>query len=112
VEFSRTPVGYLIQHLCPLEWKLLSESNIKGLITPELIDMIATASEDEFFQSEAYRLALIDYREFGLATPHKKAKSVTQEIKYAKIRREKRLKEIGKNKNPNRFTTTGRDSVE
>lgn len=81
----------MIQHLCPLEWKLLTESGIKSEISPELIDKIAIASDDDFFHSEAYRKALIDYRKFGVATPNRIIRTVAKEIKYAKIRRQKRL---------------------
>ena len=86
--FEQTPIGYLIKHECPIEWGFLTDiKQTRGLtITPELIENITYMSDNYVFRTERFRKALMDFREYGYATPNKKEFDLEDELRYIKDR--------------------------
>jgi hypothetical protein len=91
VSFSETPVGYLIRHVCPVEWnmlELLIEQRIR--ITPALVDQFTRKSDNPFFTTREFREAMADFRKHGYRTPKKKNFNLDTEIKYILERMQQR----------------------
>lgn len=80
---AETPVGYLIQHVCPVEWSMLEmlvEQRVR--ITPAFIDQFTRKSDNPFFTTMEFREAMADFRKHGFRTPKKKGFNLDAEIKY------------------------------
>ena len=91
VLFSETPVGYLIRHVCPVEWnmlELLIEQRIR--ITPALVDQFTRKSDNPFFMTREFREAMADFRKHGYRTPKRKGFNLDTEIKYILERMQQR----------------------
>lgn len=83
VSFSETPVGYLIRHVCPVEWnmlELLIEQRIR--ITPALVDQFTRKSDNPFFMTRGFREAMADFRKHGYRTLKRRGFNLDAEIKY------------------------------
>ena len=66
-EFSETKVGHYLKHEAPLEYELiLDASGASSAPTADLIEAIGYASINLLFRKPKFRVALIEYRKYGL----------------------------------------------
>ena len=86
--FEETPIGYLISHECPIEWKFIMDvKQAKGLtITPDFIESFCYMSDNPIFKTEKYRRALIDFREYGFNTPNRIEFNLDDELRHIRDR--------------------------
>ena len=93
--FDQTPIGYLIKHECPVEWRFITDiKTANGLnVTADFLENLAYMSDNPFFRTEKFRRALMDFREYGYVTPNRKGFDLDDELRYIRdrIRRTKRL---------------------
>lgn len=94
-KFENTPVGYLIKHECPLEWKLLNEIRKinRQVINAAFLEQFADILDNRVFKTERFRTALEDFRTYGFRTPNKMEFDLDDELKYIRdrIENKKRL---------------------
>lgn len=84
--FEQTPIGYLIQHECPIEWAIICDiKQIRGVsINADFLEHFAYSSENPVFKTEKFRRALIDFREYGCATPNRIDFDLDEELRLIK----------------------------
>lgn len=65
--FESTEIGFLLKRYCIVEYNLIysiaKENHIK--INADIIERVSYASDNPFFKSNAYRLALLSFRVNG-----------------------------------------------
>ena len=89
--FEETKLGFFIQHEAPLEYRILRESfdlsNMDVEILAKLIESISYSSGCKLFRKTKFRLALIEFREYGYYAPKIIKNSVDKELYYMRIRK-------------------------
>ena len=87
-KFNETHIGYLLEHITPLEYRLILEAG--GVAPPpDLIEALSYSSLDPFFRTDEFRQALMEYRKTGLR-PFKALKpNANKELYYIRLRQRK-----------------------
>lgn len=84
----------MMQHETPLEYQLLLKATKKikkRYPTPELIEIIAKASDDPLFTKSAFKKVLNNYKKTGLFPANKPYPSVDKELYYIEVRKKKQV---------------------
>lgn len=95
IRFNETQLGYLLERLAPLEYRILLEAG-GASPSPNLIEAVSYSSLNMFFRSDEFRQALIEYRKTG-TKPLKPVKiNLQKELYYTRMRRKMELEMIEK----------------
>lgn len=84
--FEQTPIGYIIQHECPIEWQFIMDvRQTRGMsVNADFLENFAYTSDNPVFRTERFRRALMDFREYGYSTPNKMEFDIDRELRYIK----------------------------
>lgn len=70
--FEETPLGYGLQYHCPVEFSLLVDQKSYAGPNPDLIEEVSYISQNPWFRTVEFRLALSEYRQYRLrGTPYR-----------------------------------------
>lgn len=77
-----TPAGYILSRRCEAEWRTLMQTVNGGVrLGYRLLLSIGYSSDNPVFKTAEWRLALIDYRRYGLRTPNAVKEDLDREMR-------------------------------
>ena len=85
--FDQTSVGHFLKYEAPLEYQLLTQIDISGAPSADLIEQLGYASLNPLFKKPKFRRALLEYRQTGLYPKKPKDPGISTELYYIRIRK-------------------------